>query len=245
MTLDDIANSAVHRRGHHVPGRIRLKLDRPSAATKGLGVGVSFREWQRHGGGPAQHLARSWSWIRPGPDRPRTRGGFFHSDDTDRAADAARELFAAFGLTPQARGIENGKRDVQEGCAPAYVPGMPVPGGVQAGMPRGGQRRMRRPAEAPGASGPVGQAGPAGPVGTPQAGQAMRPNPAPRARRKRKGKTGTWAKTRPRDRNSRRSRPRPRPRKVRKATPPRAPAATPRAITRSRPRPSRPRPGRP
>ncbi len=55
----------------------------------------------------------------------------------------------------------------QEGCAPAYVPGMVMPGGVQAGYaPEADSGGCAGPAEAPSATGPVG------PVGTP-AGPAM------------------------------------------------------------------------
>jgi hypothetical protein len=55
----------------------------------------------------------------------------------------------------------------QEGCAPAYVPGMSMPGGVQVGYaPEANNGGCAGPAEAPGATGQVG------PVGTP-AGQAM------------------------------------------------------------------------
>jgi hypothetical protein len=105
MTLDDIAELrrfiAV---AHHVPGRIRLKLD---PAIRSHPKASELASLFGNGNGTVRArlniMARSLV-LEYDPDRidPARVEDFFTSDDTDRAADAARELFAAFGLTPQA-----------------------------------------------------------------------------------------------------------------------------------------------
>jgi hypothetical protein len=89
---------------HHVPGRIRLKLD---PAVRHHPKAADLASLFGNGNGAVRArlniLARSLVLeYDPGRIAPALVEEFFTSDDADRTADLASELSAAFGLTPQA-----------------------------------------------------------------------------------------------------------------------------------------------
>ncbi len=104
MNVNDIAELrrfiAV---AHHVPGRIRLKLD---PAVRHHPKAKALATLAEKGNGAfrarinvlARSLVLEYDPARLDPARVEE---FFTSDDADRTADLARELSAAFGLTPQ------------------------------------------------------------------------------------------------------------------------------------------------
>ncbi|NMC49147.1 MAG: cation transporter [Desulfovibrio sp.] len=105
MNVDDIAEL---RRfitvAHHVPGRIRLKLN-PAVRHPPKAAGLASLFGNGNGAVRARLniLARSLVLeYDPGRIDPGRMEEFFASDDADPTADLARELSAAFGLTPQA-----------------------------------------------------------------------------------------------------------------------------------------------
>ncbi|MDQ7832571.1 MAG: hypothetical protein RDU30_12620 [Desulfovibrionaceae bacterium] len=89
---------------HHVPGRIRLKLD-PAVRSHPKAMALAALVGKGNGAFRARLnvLARSLV-LEYDPDRidPRLVEGVFTQDDPQEAAALADELSAAFGLTPQA-----------------------------------------------------------------------------------------------------------------------------------------------
>ncbi len=88
---------------HHVPGRIRLKLD-PAVRHHPKAKALAALAQKGNGGlrDRLNILARSMV-LEYDPARldPARVEDFFTSKDPDRTADMARELSASFGLTPQ------------------------------------------------------------------------------------------------------------------------------------------------
>lgn len=89
---------------HHVPGRIRLKLD-PAVRSHPKAMALAALIEKGNGAFRARLniLARSLV-LEYDPDRidPRLVEGVFSEDDPQEAAALADELSAALGLTPQA-----------------------------------------------------------------------------------------------------------------------------------------------
>ena len=104
MNIDDIVElKRFIAVAHHVPGRIRLKLD-PAVRHHPKAKALAALAEKGNGAFRARInvLARSLV-LEYDPARldPARVEDFFTNKDPDRTADMARELSASFGLTPQ------------------------------------------------------------------------------------------------------------------------------------------------